>query len=71
MRVRALLDNVPSIDGEITLVAEGGGNFFEAHAYNFLFPGVKPGLHFFRMEYRALNADRVNIADFNLNIRHR
>jgi hypothetical protein len=70
MGVRALLDNVPSIDGEITLVAESG-SFFEAHAYNFLFFGVKPGLHFFRMEYRSANADKLTISDFNLNIRHR
>jgi hypothetical protein len=70
MRVRALLDGKPSIDGEIQLVAESV-SFSDAHAYNFLFPSVTPGNHFFSMQYRSPNADEVFINDFDINIRHR
>lgn len=70
MSVRTLLDGVPSIDGEIQLAAESV-SFSDTHAYNFLFPSVKPGNHFFSMQYRSPNADKVFINDFDINIRHR
>jgi hypothetical protein len=70
MRVRALLDGNESSDGSIQLVAESE-NFSDAHAYNFLFPSVAPGVHSFRMEYLSVNNDTVFINDFDLNIRHR
>src|SRR5688572_1514758 len=37
MRIQALLDGKPSIEGSIQLVAESG-DFSEAHGYTFLFP---------------------------------
>jgi hypothetical protein len=70
MLVRAVLDGVPSIDGEIQLVAETD-NFTEARAYSFLFPLVAPGSHSFEMQYSTPNGPTVFINDFNMDIRHR
>jgi hypothetical protein len=70
MRVKATLDGVPSIEGDIQLAAENV-SFSDAHAYNFLFPSVSPGRHVFGMQYRSPNAGSVAINDFSLNIRHR
>jgi hypothetical protein len=70
MRVKAFLDGNQSSDGEIQLVAESN-TFADAHAYNFLFPSIAPGLHTFRMQYRSVNNHTVAINDFDLNIRHR
>jgi hypothetical protein len=70
MRIRATLDGVASIEGDIQLVAESE-SFSDAHAYNFLFPSVSPGRHVFGMKYRSPNNGFVAINDFSLNIRHR
>jgi hypothetical protein len=70
MRVQALLDGKPSIEGPVTLVAESE-DFSEAHSYTFLFPSVSPGFHNVRMQYRSGNAGTVDLNDFNLEIRHR
>jgi hypothetical protein len=55
MRVQALLDGKPSIEGSIQLVAESE-DFSQAHAYTFLFPSVSPDLHNVKMQYRSWNA---------------
>jgi hypothetical protein len=71
MFVQALLDNVVSADGSILFVSQSDTNS-DAHAYNFLFPDVQPGLHTFKMQYRSqTNGQTVFINDFNLNIQHR
>jgi hypothetical protein len=71
MFVRAFLDDILSVDGEIQLAAQSVA-FAEAHAYNFLFPSVPPGAHEFKMQYRPLVlGNQVFINDFDLSIRHR
>ena len=78
--VRALLDGVPSVDGDrpdpstrgqIAFAAEDGA-FAQSHSYSFLFPSVRPGAHQVFLQYRSeADGDAVNIDRFAVEVQHR
>ena len=69
--VRALLDGIPSIDGQIAFAAEDGA-FAQARSYSFLFRSVAPGAHQVFLEYRSqVNGEAVNIDKFAVEVQHR
>jgi hypothetical protein len=68
--VRAVLDNAPSVDGQIAFAAEDGA-FAQAHSYSFLFPSVTPGAHRIFLQYRSqVDGEAVNIDTFAVEVRH-
>jgi hypothetical protein len=68
--VRAMLDNSPSVDGQIAFAAEDGA-FAQTHSYSFLFPAVTPGGHQVFLQWRSqVEGEAVNIDTFAVEVHH-
>jgi len=67
---RAVLDGIPSLDGDVQLQSDSFV-FSNTHGYNFNFVNVGPGNHNVALEYRSGTGSTVFINKFSCRADHR
>ena len=66
MRVRVLLDNIPGLPSFVAF-SDGSDAANQVRSFDFIFPGVAPGKHTVRLQFKAaLNASFTDMNRHNL-----